>query len=439
MDDHDEAQQDPIAADVSWRGLDGMLDSHYRDLDPVHARVFRLLGLHPVPEFGTPAVAALATLDDASAARALEALAREHLIERATPDRRYRMHPVVHDYARFRAEQDEEPARRREAVAAVLEWYAAMADLADRLVYPVSSRLPVDLPLAQPPTWDREQALQWLRSERAALSAAQRTALDHGMHTVVMAMAVSSRHLGLGPRTWWAQALEATSRGIEAARVSEDPAAEAFLRVLRGHCHRGAGDLTAAQTDFRHVSTAAARSGDAVLRRRAVAGLASLSEARGRHDEAAAHYLEMLEATRQEPDVAAEAVALGNLCLVHVKLGRFDEALDYGLQAWELRSRTGDPLVTAYAEDDLARVRQGLGEHETAIALWEKVVAVYARHGGAESHLAAALEAMAVSLAALGRDRQAAHTLRRAADLLTSLGDPRADLVSARADGPDRP
>ncbi|XVS61726.1 ATP-binding protein [Actinosynnema sp. CA-299493] len=431
-----EEQRGLIGMDGSWRGSGGVravFDWSYARLDPEHARVFRLVGLHPVPEFEVHAVAALAALDLRSTARVLEELAEQHLVE-PVARRRYRMHDLLHDYAAYRADLDETSAAREEAVGRLLGWYAAVADSADRLVYPVSARLPVDLPVVQAPVRDREEALGWLRSERAVLSAAQRMAADHDMHAVVIALALSSRHLGLGPRAWWREELEAKSRGIEAARVSEDRAAEAFLRVLRGHSHRSSGDQVAAEADFQHVVESAARSGDQVLRRRALAGLASLREAQGRYDEAAEYHLAMWEATKQEGNSAAEAIALGNLCLVNVKRGRFEEALDYAQRAWELRSRTGDPLITAYAEDDLALVRQGLGEHDTAIGLWEKVVDVYARHSGAESHLAAALEAMAVSLVATGRDDRAGHDLRRAAGILTDLEDPRAELVQRRAE-----
>ncbi|MFD0206076.1 MULTISPECIES: ATP-binding protein [Saccharothrix] len=448
-----EEQRGLIGMEGPWRGLSGVravFDWSYDRLDPVHARVFRLLGLHPMPEFGAPAVAALAALDLRSVTHVLEELAEQHLVE-PVARLQYRMHDLLHDYAAYRADLDETPVAREEAVARLLGWYAAVADAADRLVYPVSARIPVELPVVQAPVRDREEALGWLRSERAVLSAVHRIALNQGMYDVAIALALSSRHLGLGPRSWWPEELEAKSRGIEAARVSGVREAEAFLRVLRGHSHRSAGDQAAAEADFRDVAESAERSGDQVLRRRALAGLANLREAQERYDEAAEYHLAVWEATRQEGDSAAEAITLGNLCLVNAKRGRFDEALDYAQRAWELRSRTGNPLIIAYAEDDLALARQGLREHDTAIGLWEKVVDVYARHSGAESHLATALEAMAVSLVATGRDDRAVHDLRRAATILADLDDPRADLVrrraedlaSARADGPgqsaDRP
>ncbi|UVS80573.1 Regulatory protein AfsR [Actinokineospora sp. UTMC 2448] len=429
-------QRGLIGVDGSWQGLGGVrsvFDWSYHRLDPDHARVFRLLGLHPVPEFSTHAVAALTAQDVRATARVLEGLAEHHLVE-PVARHRFRMHDLLHDYVAYRADLDETPVARNGAVTRLLGWYAAMADAADRLVYSVSARLPVKLSAVEAPGWDREKALGWLRSERAALSAAQRMAADHGMHAVVIALAVSSRHLGTGPRAWWREELEAKSRGVEAARLAGDQEAEAFLLILRGHSHRGADDEAAAEADFLSVAELAERSGDRVLRRRALAGLASLRKAQGRHDDAADYYLAMWEATRQEGNASAEAIALGNLCLVNVARGRFDDALDYAQRAWQLRSRTGDPLIIAYAEDDLALARQGLGEHETAIELWGRVVDVYSRHSGEDAHLATALEAMAVSLVATGLAERAVHGLRRAAQILTDLGDPRAELVLRRAE-----
>ena len=436
MVDHGEEQQDPGAQNVAWWELGGLFDSSYARLAPGEARMFRLLGSHPGPAIGAQAVAVLAALEVPSARRFLDRLAEEHLLVKVAPDR-FRMHPLVHDYAAHRAHGEEDPAERLDAVTRALEWYAAMADMADRLVLPVTARLAVDLPAVQrPASWDREQALRWLRSERATLSAAQRMAVDEGMHTLVISFAVSSRHLGTGHRSWWPEALAATSRGIEAATVSGDPAAEGFLRVLRGHQHQAVGDLTAAEADFREVLQRAEESRDQVLRRRAVAGLGRLREVQRRYDEAATFYQKMLEATREEGELAAQAVALGNLCRVHVPLGKFDRAWQYGQEALQLRSRTGDRLDVAYANDDLAAVRQATGDHAAAIALWEEVAQVYAQHLGTESHLATTLEAMADSLSAVGRDDEAVTARGRAARIRKDLGDPRADEVQGRADGP---
>ncbi|WP_170191904.1 CHAT domain-containing protein [Saccharothrix syringae] len=70
-----------------------------RQLDDEPRRVFRLLGLHPGRDYDAAAVAVLAEVDEGRARRAMDALARAHLVaERA--DRRYLMHDLLAAYAR---------------------------------------------------------------------------------------------------------------------------------------------------------------------------------------------------------------------------------------------------------------------------------------------------------------------------------------------------
>ena len=56
-------------------------DLSYRRLDSDRARLFRLLTINPGPEISTEAAAVLADVDQPSARRGLEALARAHLID----------------------------------------------------------------------------------------------------------------------------------------------------------------------------------------------------------------------------------------------------------------------------------------------------------------------------------------------------------------------
>jgi transcriptional regulator with XRE-family HTH domain len=69
-----------------------------RNLPPDVARLFRLLGLHPGPDFDAYAVAALADVGLAPARRALDRLARAHLVHHTGPGR-YGMHDLLRAYA----------------------------------------------------------------------------------------------------------------------------------------------------------------------------------------------------------------------------------------------------------------------------------------------------------------------------------------------------
>ncbi|GAA1315722.1 ATP-binding protein [Saccharothrix xinjiangensis] len=433
-----EEQRGLIGVEGAWRGLGGVrsvFDWSYTRLDAVHARVFRLVGLHPVPEFGVHAVAALAALDLRSATRVLEELAEQHLVE-PVARRRYRVHDLLHDYAAYRADLDETPAAREEAVTRLAEWYAGVAVAADRWLFPQARSVPVPVEArgvsALVP--DREQAVGWLRRERTVLSAVQRMAVERDLYPVVVALGVASRHLWSGPRAWWSEGVEAVSRGVDAAVGSGDVPAEVLLRDLKGHSHRGEGEFEAAEAEYRAVQRAAERSGNPDWHQWALSGLAILRRDQGHLEEADGFYRASWEIAVRVGDEVEEAMVLGNLSLVAAARDRFDEALDYAQRAWEWRSRNGDVLTIAYGRHQLATAWQGLGDHHTAMGLWEQVAETYTAHEDRRADLAMALEAMAGSLAATSRPDAAVDGLRRVAGILSDLGDPRAGQLLHRAD-----
>src|SRR5690349_3492853 len=87
----------------------------YRCLPPDAARLFRLLSLHPGPDFTAHPAAALAGTTVAGARRLLAELTVAGLLERVGPDR-YRFHDGAGCHAAERAAADE-PAGCRAAAA----------------------------------------------------------------------------------------------------------------------------------------------------------------------------------------------------------------------------------------------------------------------------------------------------------------------------------
>src|SRR5262249_26627486 len=153
-----------------------------------------------------------------------------HLVE-PVDRRRYRLHDLLHAYAAHRANTDDTPDERRDALTVMVTWYAQSAATADRLIFPAQPALTVELgpQVGEAPVDDRARAWVWLTSEHAALFAALRYAADQHMNHLTVALSATMRFLALRPRAWWHQRLEAESLGITAARALGDRIAEAIL------------------------------------------------------------------------------------------------------------------------------------------------------------------------------------------------------------------
>jgi len=130
-----------LATDDEATTVRAVFSYSYGNLDPDHARAFRLLSLHPGPDISTPAAAALIGVSLTCARQLLDALRHAHLIESVSHDR-YRFHDLLRLYATERANVEETEQDRTTAIRRVLSWYLHAADAADRapIVYVFHSK-----------------------------------------------------------------------------------------------------------------------------------------------------------------------------------------------------------------------------------------------------------------------------------------------------------
>ncbi|MGW6441810.1 AfsR/SARP family transcriptional regulator [Lentzea sp. NPDC055074] len=143
----------------------------YQNLTEDQAKLFRLLGLHPVREVSLDIVAALAGVDREDARQLVDSLVWTRLVDSTDGDR-YRMHDLLREYAAERAELDEPPAERAAAVGRMLAWYTHTVNNADRCVVGFREEVPM---LALPPGVnprhfaDEDDVARWCLQEEAAL------------------------------------------------------------------------------------------------------------------------------------------------------------------------------------------------------------------------------------------------------------------------------
>ena len=292
----------------------GVSSWSYQALSAEAAALFRLLGLHPGPDIGEPAVASLAGVSAGAVRPRLGELADAHLITEHAPGR-YALHDLLRAYATELAAQVDTDPERREAVHRVLDYYLAAAAAAMDALYPAERhhRPPVpftDAPI--PPMVDPTAALAWLDAERPNLVVHER----------------QGRH---------AQACEHHRQALT------------FFR--------GTGD----------------RAGEAD----ALGNLGAVHGQQGRHEQAIDHYDQALTLHRQTGNRAGEAEALNGSGEMLCATGQPDQARTRHTAALALAIETGYYYEQARAHNGLAHACHSTGEHDQARNHWQHAVTRY--------------------------------------------------------------
>jgi tetratricopeptide (TPR) repeat protein len=428
-DDQTSVPGDSFGGDgVVGGAVRSVFDWSYNQLSPEQAGVLRALGMHPGPEFGVDAGAALTGLDPAAAYRCLEMLAELHLVE-PVGHKRYRLHDLLHAYANYRAERDDTSDQRQKTMGKVLAWYARVAQQADRTALPaLSGAVPGEVAPGGPEVVfaDRAEALAWLHREHANLVTAVRCAAAAGLDALTISLAVSCRFLTVGGAAWSALHLEATELGVASATALGKRGVEVVLLDMQADILCRIGRLAEAETAITRILVLAEELHDPDCWVSASSGLGRIRCEQGRFREAQECYQRSSAVAGESGSTRSEAVALCNLSWISIQLGEFDRALEYAERGWELRRQAGDPIGEAGALVDMALAWQGLGRHDTAVGLCRQAIAAYQTLGYTGVDLADTFLPLATSLEYLGDLPAAAQALREAITVLTALEDRRA-------------
>ena len=116
-----------------------MFSWSYRHLDADDAQAFRLLGLHPGPDVEPYAAAALTGTTAPQARRALDVLARAHLLSPATPGR-YGMHDLLRGYACELTATLDAGQEQHAALTRLFDYYLHTAAAAMDTLFPAERR-----------------------------------------------------------------------------------------------------------------------------------------------------------------------------------------------------------------------------------------------------------------------------------------------------------
>jgi DNA-binding SARP family transcriptional activator/tetratricopeptide (TPR) repeat protein len=392
------------------------------------AAIFALLGLHPGPDFDAYAVAALADSTVEQARRAVQVLARAHLI-RAVASERYGMHDLLRAYATQLAggpavaAADGLAGGPRAALSRMFDYYLGTAAAAmDRLFPAEALQRPRVAPAGTPaPALSApDTARAWLDTEAPALVVAVTYLATHGWPAqAVQLSTVLHRYLAAGRIT---DALTVHGHARDAARRSGNSAGEAlallglgavFIQMAR---YGQAGDcLESALALFRQA-------GDQVGEARALGSLGAVEDRQGRFVSAGEYAVQALALFRQAGDQGGEIHALLSLAVMETHLGRYDAAADRLQDALDLSRQNDDAATEADALSFLGEIEVHRERFQVAADHLWRAIAIYQQVGDRYSE-AWTLDGLGTLYRRLGEPETAAEKYRQSLALLRELGD----------------
>ncbi|MEU6801162.1 AfsR/SARP family transcriptional regulator [Streptomyces neyagawaensis] len=438
------------------------------------ARLFRLLALHPGPNFSAPATAALAGLPVRRARSLLTELADVHLVHEHAPGR-YTLHDLLRAHAtellreagpepdgETPAEGDAAPERDttvrqdrsvgwdfaagREratehdtAVGRLYAYHLHAAHAGQRMLAPQEDPLapgPVPAGVRVDSFGDHEQALVWLTTEYPVLLAVIEAAVRSGRDRLacLLAWALEPYFDRRGHWHDWA----ATQRtALDAALRLGDPAWEARgLRALA----RAEGRLglhEAARPRLDRALELFTELGDAIGRADTHRSLGWTCDQAGDLPGALRHNRLALELFRGSGRPAAHASVLNSVGWYHALLGEYREALSHCFQALPLLQDLGDRYGQAATWHSIAFAHHHLGRHRQALLGYGNALGFYQQLGVPYLE-ASTLVHIGDTHRAMSNHDDAHAAWQQALTILITLGHPDADDVRALLTAGDR-
>ncbi|AXB44629.1 AfsR/SARP family transcriptional regulator [Amycolatopsis albispora] len=359
----------------------------YQGLRPEARRLFRLLGLLEAPDFPLWAAAAALDTELRAAQELLDELVDVHLLDvTGSPNgqARYGFHDLIRAYARERAEAEEPPEARQEAVVRVLGALLALTDIADRdhmgqnLFQQDAARwrperVAASLPPSVPP-------MTVLDAERVPLVAGVRQAAELGRDELCWELAVGGHAL------------------FETERYFDD----------WQECYDTAMALAEVAGNVRG-------------RARLLISMAGLRYTRRRYGPAEEANTEAMRLFERIGDRRGYLEALSNAPFFLVPNGRLTEAIAAGREAYERLDGGGQVAAALHAYSQVGLAHLQAGRPEEAVEVLAEIVAG-ARKQGIRALLARDTYWLGQAQVALGRHAEAAEAFTELAEIAGDIG-----------------
>ncbi|QUQ72274.1 SARP family transcriptional regulator [Kutzneria sp. CA-103260] len=395
----------------------------YQALNPDAARLFRLLGVHPGPEFSVAAAAALVGLTTDATQKMLETLFRASLIDQPT-NGRYRFHDLLRSYAIGRASQDEsrdgvQAARRR-----VLHWYLHSSDAAEAVIDPGYRRIPLESAdrAVIPATFaDYQQAMDWYISERFNLIAATNDAATHSFPDLAWKIAAATSRFYFH-RQYFNDWLETHQIGLKAAQQIGNLYGEAEILNSLGIAHVRLREIPKSLDCHQRALSIRREIGDRHGEGVSLNNLGFPYQYMGQLDEAYNCFNSALNIARESKNKNRQTISIINLSMVCLRLERWPEALDRARESLAFARELGAKDLECSAYDLIGESLHNLGYPIEAIEYHTRALET-ARKFLRQSYVQGSLHQLGRIYRTLGNPEKAVTYHRQALSMVRESGN----------------
>ncbi|MFI7634993.1 AfsR/SARP family transcriptional regulator [Nonomuraea sp. NPDC049400] len=406
---------DALQTDELNTDLREIFGSSYHVLSPEAAETFAYLGLAPGPDVSLMAAASLIGHPVAHTRTLLRTLETAHLLHQHVQGR-YRMHDLVRLYAIERATLDLGVDERAAAVRRLVDFFLHTSYAADRLLSPqrrnvieLAPPAPGCLPHAPA---DAAAAQTWFRADHPCLLAAQRLAVEHGLHVAAwqLAWTLDTFHLAHNLLQNCISAWRTASTAVEHL---DDSDVHALVHQFFGRACGRAGEHAESLTHLGEALALYERSGNLTGQAQVRHTLALTWGGRGEHEQTLLHLEGALRLYKDVGDVLGEANVLNSLGWFHAILADFATAQRQCEQALALLRRHDDRLGEAAALDSLGYIAHNTGQHAQALDHYHHALTLRRESGNASTE-AGTLSRLGDVYRALGRHAEAVRVWSQA-------------------------
>lgn len=347
----------------------------YAQLTEEDARVFRLLGLHPGPDFTAGSAAALAGTSADTAELVLARLAETFLITESATGR-FSMHDLLRLFARETCREIDRSADQEAAESRLVGYCVDLTRFLGHCVKRGLNARSRDAAEQRLPSM--REALGAFQGERPGLLAVLDLATQRGWDQQVMQLSESMKD-SLTVLLYLDDLLKVGKAAVTAARRAGDRPSESRALENLGESFNEVRRFEEAIDCYQQALEICEESGNRYGGVSLLNGLGHTYTGMRRFEEAINCYQQALAIAEEYGDRRAEGMILNNLSAPYLELRRFEEAIDWCQQALavcrESRNRRAELLAlenlgTAYAQQ--GRPSEGIAYLQRALAIYQE-------------------------------------------------------------------